>query len=94
VVDAAALNCHLRSLDITVENAFVCTYLIMNLLEHDPALSLFDVLLQAFGHCIREIHRCEEIKTNFKIFVKDYRYWYPYQYCGSVQIFFMDYDKS
>jgi hypothetical protein len=60
VVEETALQSYLRSMDTTMENAFICTYLIVNMLERDPALSLFDILLQTFGRCIIEIHRCEK----------------------------------
>ena len=57
VVDEVALSRHLTSVEKRRGDAFLHIYLMMSLLEQDPALGLLDTLLQTFGYCILDIHR-------------------------------------
>ena len=57
VTEAGALGDWLPGVEKNQGNAFICTYLMLQLLEKEPSFKLLHSILQTFGHCILDIHR-------------------------------------
>ncbi len=64
VAEGGALAHWLPDVEKNEANAFVCVYLMVQLLELEPSFSLFHSVLQTFGHCILHIHRCRPVTVH------------------------------
>jgi hypothetical protein len=65
VAEGGALAHWLPDVEKNEANAFVCVYLMVQLLELEPSFSLFHSVLQTFGHFILHIHRCRTVTGTY-----------------------------